>query len=320
MSANSCASRHRLRSGVRDGLTALCLILLVMLWPCKLAGAQASSLQANLSETQKLWVSQHPEIEYAAEADYGPFIYLDQQGEVKGLSVDVLNLVAAKTGLKFKAGPASNLASILALAQQQKLSMITSLRATPERSAYLNFSMPYASIPAVLALPEKQALKQLSELSGKRIAVGKGYAVEHYVRTTYPEINWHSVPDDNSALKALQLGEVDGVVADLASLIFLRNHPDSPKFVIAGKLGFTYELSFAFNKNQSELAAIVQAGLLAITPAERDLLLSKWMPAEQSINPLDYRALFIILLSLILASWFAYRYFRQRRKIAETLS
>ncbi len=315
MSANSAVRDQQV--AVCISVTSLCqfsciILIIGLLLVSATAMAQETTLKAKLNTAQKLWISQHPEVEYALEADYGPFIYLDQQGEVKGLSVDVLKLISSKTGLRFKPGPPSHLAAILAQAQMQKLALITSLRATPERSGFLNFSSPYAAIPAVLVLAERQPLKTLSELKGRRIAVGKAYAVEQFVRSTYPEIEWQSVPDDLSALKALQLGEVEGVVADLASLNFLRSHPDSPKFAVAAKVGFTYELSFAFSKDQTELAAIVQAGLLAISPTERDNLLNKWMPAEADINPQDYRLISVILLSLLLASWFAFRHFRRR--------
>lgn len=276
--------------------------------PCR---AQAVAQPAHLSAEQIEWVRQHPQVEYALEADYGPFIYLDKNGVVNGLSVDILQLIGNKTGLLFKPGPPQNLATILKQAHAQQITMITSLRATPERSAFLNFSSPYASIPAILALPTTQPSLHLRDMKGKPIAVGQGYAVEHFVRDTYPEVNWHTVSDDLSALKAMQAGQVDGVVADQASLQFLSSFADTPTFQLASKVGYTYELSFAFSKSQTELAAIVQAGLQAISPLERDRILTKWMPPQQAVSLLDYRALIWIGLSLLLSIGFAWRFYRQ---------
>ncbi len=289
--------------------SCLTLMLILTAYYSQLALAQSDVHVAKLTASQRQWISQQGPIEFAVESDYGPFIFLDHEGEVKGLSVDVLQLIGRKTGLNFVPGPPSHLAEILKQAQANQIKLITSLRATPERSAFLNFSAAYASIPAVLALPLGYGNLLLRDLAGKRVAVGQGYAVEQFVRDTYPEVQWIAVPDDLHGIKAMQAGDVVAVVADLASLHFLRRFADTPEFQIAGKIGYTYELSFAFSKSQTELAAIVQAGLQAISPEQRDGLLTKWMPPPQTFSPWDYQVLPWILLSLVLAGWFAFRYF-----------
>ena len=121
------------------------------------------------------WLSQHPSVRYAPEADYGPFVYVEKDGVPLGMSVDFLKLISSKTGLQFQALPAQPLSDNLALAKKGGVEVITSLRPTPERAQFLAFTTPYVSIPAVLVVKKAQSAQTtLSQMQGKKIAVGKG--------------------------------------------------------------------------------------------------------------------------------------------------
>ncbi len=95
----------------------LALMLILTAYYSQLALAQSDAHVAKLTASQRQWISQQGPIEFAVESDYGPFIFLDHEGEVKGLSVDVLQLIGRKTGLNFVPGPPSHLAEILKQAQ-----------------------------------------------------------------------------------------------------------------------------------------------------------------------------------------------------------
>ncbi|MFZ6673507.1 transporter substrate-binding domain-containing protein [Undibacterium sp. Xuan67W] len=149
--------------------------------------ANAAIAKSGLSESQQTWIKAHPVIQYAPEVDYGPFIYVNKQKKVDGLSVDFLKLLEQKTGLQFIPTDPLSLNDNLTKAKLHQVDMLTSLRPNPQRAEYLGFTQAYVSIPAILVLSkEEKNKKSLGDMAAMRVAVGKGYAVEAYVREKFP--------------------------------------------------------------------------------------------------------------------------------------
>ncbi|MEC5163825.1 MULTISPECIES: transporter substrate-binding domain-containing protein [unclassified Janthinobacterium] len=247
------------------------------LWLCQ-AAALAAPAMADLSAAQRAWVARQAPVRYAPERDYGPFVYLDGDNVVRGLSVDVLALIGEKTGLRFVAAEALPLEVNLDKAKRGAVDMLTSLRPTPERAAFLGFTSAYVAIPAALIRRGDQpAGLALRDMRGRRVALGKGYAVEHFVRARYPQVQWLALASDDAALAALVAGQVDGVVADVASLQFLAQRRGWSQLVVAGHVGFDYPLSFAYRKDLPMLGEVLQQGLRSISAAERRHLLARWL-------------------------------------------
>lgn len=270
---------------------------------------------ADLSQEQLDWIKQHPVHSYAPEADYGPFIYVDANGKPLGLSVDFLDLLSKKTGLQFQAQPAAPLSENLEKAKRREVDLITSLRPTPERAQYLDFTTPYVSIPAILALRPGQK-GSLSDMKGRKIAVGKGYAVEGFVREKYKDVEWVSLPSDGEALQQMAAGKVDGAVLDAASLQFLLSQPGMPKAQAGAAIGFEYPLSFAYRKDKPELGEILRKGMQAISVAERDQLLQRWIPADSrqtgGSNPILPAGALLVTAGIALALLFRHRSGKQQ--------
>ncbi|MGY0194060.1 transporter substrate-binding domain-containing protein [Leptothrix sp. BB-4] len=221
-----------------------------------------------------------PAVRFAPESDYGPFVYRDADGRVRGLSVDLLNRVAMHAGLSLQVLPARPLAEILAGARRGEVDVITSLRPTPERAAFLGFTRPYVQVDAIVVGRSGGARPDLGSLDGRAVAVGSGYAVEAFVRSGYPRIRWQPVADDHAALKLLRAGHVDAVVADVASVHFIRTRERWSDLALGRSVGFSYPLSFAWRKDMPALGAALEAGLTAMTPAERAEVLARWLPPE----------------------------------------
>lgn len=283
------------------------LYALAPLW-LAFATAQAAPV---LSPALQSWVKQHPVQSWAPEADYGPFVYLEGQ-EARGLSVDFLQLIGKKTGLELRTLPAAALAENLEKVKQKQVDILTSLRPTPERAEILGFTSAYVSIPAILAVTaDKKADNTLEKMHGRKVAVGKGYAVERFVREKYPQVTWVAVASDGVGLQELNAGKVDGLVVDAASLEFLQARA-SKRAIPVAKLGFEYPLSFAFRKDKPELGQVLEAGLRSISVAERDKILAQWMPKPEH-KPKNWP---VIGASLLLAAGIAISLLLRQRKPA----
>lgn len=244
-------------------------------------------------------------IRFAPEKDYAPFVSVTPTGQVQGLSMDVLDLLKPRLGAELQILPADNLTHILQAARRGEVDLISSLRPTPERAEFLAFTDPYVKVPAVFVVSAGTQAPSLKDLAGRPVAVGKGYAVESFVRANYPQVRWVAVPDDVSALRLLMRGDVDGVVADVASVSDATRHSGIEGVKVAETLPFEYELSFAYRKDLPALGSALNAGLKEITPATRQTLLKRWIDTEalayEDARSTSVRKLGIALFVLVLA-------------------
>lgn len=252
------------------------LALLLLLLAACTAQAQA------LDDAQRDWLQRIGPVRFAPERDYPPFVFQREDGRLDGLSVQLLHEVQRRTGLQLALLPARPLAEQLALARERRADLLSSLRPTPERAAFLLFTEPYVRVPALLVVrggaPSPPTLDQMA---GRRVAVGAGYAVESVVRGRHPAVAWQPVADDGVALRGVADGRFDAAVTDAASLAHLRRGGALGTLAVAGHVAFEYELAFAVRSDWPQLRDIVDAGLRAIPVAERRALVERWIPEAE---------------------------------------
>lgn len=235
-----------------------------------------------------------PEIvRFAPERDYGPFVFADDQGQVKGLSVDLLARLAPAAGLQLQTLPPAPLAQQLALLRAGGADLVSSLRPTPERAEYLAFTRPYVNVPAILVVRGTDARvpqsadgrAALQQLAGRAVSVGAGYAVEGFARERFPQVAWAPVPDDVQALQGVQDGRFDAAVVDAASAAFITQRHRMGTLSSAGPIGFDYALSLAVPKARADLVQRLDAAIVALPLQERSEIQQRW------IGPLSGSAL-----------------------------
>lgn len=242
----------------------------LLMWACA-APAQAAEAQT---------------VRFAPERDYGPFVFADDDGTVRGLSVDLLARLAPSAGLRLQTLPPAPLADQLALLRAGRADLVSSLRPTPERAEYLAFTRPYVTVPAIVVMPSAAAAARppnadgqaaLLSLAGRAVAVGAGYAVEGFARERFAQVRWMPVPDDVQALRGVLEGRFDAAVVDAASAAFITQRHRMTGLDSAGPIGFDYALSLAVPKARADLVQRLDAAILALPLQERTDIQQRWM-------------------------------------------
>jgi ABC-type amino acid transport substrate-binding protein len=267
------------------GLALACVGVACAQQPPVLPQPNSSRSEVAASEPALVrWLATQPEFKLGVERDYGPFVFLGDNGEVQGLSVDALALVAGHVGLRYATARAGPLNELLQAAKQGQLDVLTSLRETAERAEYLLFTAPYASVPAVVVSRSSAAIG-LADLTGKSVGVGKGYAVEVFVRYRFPAVVWQAMPDDVAVLKALAQGQLDAAVVDLASFAFVQRRYQLPDLKQGQPVGFEYALIFAVRKDLPQLRDALDIGVRALSANDRRLLRDRWLATSVGAVP-----------------------------------
>lgn len=239
-----------------------------------------------LDAAQARWLAQHGPVRFAPERDFGPFIFADAQGQVRGISIDLLEEIGRDTGLALSTLPPQPLAQVLQSVRERRADLAAALRPTPERAAYLRFTRPYVNVPAVLVVRRGASkARSLSELGGQAVAVGAGYAVEAVVRERHAAVKWQAVSDDAVALHGVAEGRYAAAVCDSASLAFVARRDGLDALVAVSRVGFDYSLSFAVRSDWPELQQILDQGLVQLPAARRQELVERWLAPVELDEP-----------------------------------
>lgn len=258
-----------------------------------------------------------PAVRLAVERDYPPFVFAGPNQQAAGLSIDMLRLVQEATGLRVVEQPAAPLQSLLDDLRQGRADLITSLRPTPERAMFLEFTRPYIQVPAILVVrndhPAQTSTDALHALQGRPVAVGHGYAVEAVMRKAHPQVAWQAVSNDTLALQGVADGRFEAAVADAASVAYTVQTAGLTTLRSAGRVGFDYGLSFGIRLGQPGLRERLDAAIQSIPYEKRQAVIDRWLQPLNAASlgkAAQWPALLgtgLLVLGLLLLGWKAWR-------------
>ena len=245
--------------------------------------------KVSLSPTEQAWLNAHPVIRVHNEWNWPPFNY-NEDGEPMGLSIDYMNLLASRIGIKVKYIP-GEWGELLDQAFNKKLDVMLNIVKTPERQKHLLYTDTYVKNPNVIITREESSISDTQSLFGKKVAYPEGWFYDEVLKTTFPEIIRVPMKDTLETLKAIQFGKTDAALGELAVANYLIRENLLTGLAIKG----TFEsgnpeiekLNIAVRNDWPILATILDKALLSITPEEHRQLQSKWIGELRGTDDVD---------------------------------
>lgn len=230
-------------------------------------GGQANEGNQQGSE-QKEGAAEQLEIVVGTDAAYAPFESVDPSGKIVGFDIDVMNAIAEEANLKVTYQNTAWEGIFLTLQNGERDALISAITITDERAKTMDFSEPYFEATQLIAIPEGSKITKFEDLKeGYKVGVQTGTTGDEAVSELLGRTNTSIARFDTTplALKELENGGVDAVVADNAVVLeYIKNNPGS-KFTAVSDENFPKEFyGIAVNKGNSELLDRINQGLKAI--------------------------------------------------------
>ncbi len=277
-----------------------------------------------LSPEEVFWLeSRNNTIVAYPEKNNPPFSYKSAGGNIQGLSVDYLELIAEKINTKITYLSPQSRSQILEEFTKGKGDVIVGLMETEERGADFIFTDSYVTVPTVIIARkdfEQRTSLTLNDFNGKRVSVIDGSVLEEYIHKNYPRVIIEDVSDNEVSLQQIILGEVDAGVMDIASLSFYVSKQVLNSVKIVGNTGLDYKPALALLKDKAILQSILEKGMTQISSSDRTLLIDKWITTfdeETEGSSIFYffknnsNQLYFLILILFLA-FIAYLFFKRK--------
>lgn len=286
-----------------------------------------------LSQREESWIKRHPVASVVVNEAYAPLTFFDSDGNFRGISADLLELIRLRTGLRFEIRRSRNDAEMIKQIDNHQADLIAALLPTAEREETLNFSRPYLENSYVL-LTRKSAdsATNLGQLKGKQVAIAQGNPMVEYLRRDFPRINLIETADTFSAVSLLAEGHVDGAVNSLViANYFISSRIFDRALQITTTIGTGQAaFSLATARDNTELSSIINKALLSIAPEELGVINGRWRGYSTAAQNTwrNYQRLFYqviigaCLVLLLLLAWNAYmrRQIKQRRAAERALN
>tara|TARA_R110002096_G_scaffold436071_1_gene666827 strand:- start:1269 stop:3707 length:2439 start_codon:yes stop_codon:yes gene_type:complete len=255
------------------------------------ASAQDIPNKVSLTEEEQNWIAQHPTITAVNNTAYAPYDFISA-GESAGLSIDYLNLLASKVGLKVKYENYGTWSENLKMGIEQKINILPALSETEERKRYFNFSAPYIIDRLVFwGRVGSEKVNDIKDLKDKKIGLIEGDAIFTSYQKHYPDLNYVEFNTSMEALRALTLNEIDIFPHENIPIRFSITQNNIQNIEIIGD-GFVIEESkldqrIAVHKDNPILMNIINKSIAIVSNEEFEAVFDKWIKPDQTINNLD---------------------------------
>ena len=238
-----------------------------------------------LTAEERAWIKSNPRIRVHNEMDWPPFNFVEK-GTPKGYSIDLMNLLAKKVGLKveYVTGPTWN--EFLEMMKRGDLDVMLNIVKTPERLNYMLYTPPYASNPNVILSRLDAPFKNVEQLSGKTVSLPKGFFYEEILKRDYPQINLLLTKNILEAMKAVIFGSAEAAFGELAVFNYFLSEHMMTDLVVSGEVNIGDPelslLNIATRKDLPLLASILTKGVTSISREEEKRLKERWLVGTET--------------------------------------
>ena len=221
----------------------------------------------------------YDEIVFAVDSTWPPFEYIDENKEIVGFSIDLVNAMGEAAGFVPKFVSTAWDGIFVGLANGEYDAISSSVTITEERAQTMDFSEPYFNAGQILAMrnDNSQGVSQLSDLAGRTVGAQLG-TVGAFLVEENADIELKTYDTIGLAIEDLANGNIDGIVADTPLVAdMLKNEKYTDLFVTVGDPMTKEEYGFVVDKGETELLEKINAGLKAVKDnGTYDEILKKW--------------------------------------------
>jgi len=237
--------------------------------------------QLDLTKEEKIFLTQHSIITAQNEADYPPYNF-NENGQPKGFSIDYLNLLAKRLGIKIKYISGHTWSEYMEMIRNDKIDVMLNIMRTPKREKFLHFTQPYAGTKKAI-FTNNSSIKTLRNLDGKTVSVVKGYFMQHFLEAYHPDIKLKLEDGARDCIVSVKNGSSSATVGSSAIMQYLMR--DNKLYLAYGHLikdrRLSLDLNIATSSNKSILRDILQKAMYTVSNRELNTLKEKWIGSKE---------------------------------------
>lgn len=242
--------------------------------------ARPSEATIEFTDAELDWIENHQLVRYAPDIGFGPIEYVDDDGSLKGASIDYLDWISTSTGITFEPVIYDNWSDVIEGAQAKAIDLIVATKTAP-REEYLIFTEAFIAVPnVIITQSDWEGEVSLEGLSGAELLVLEDYAIQDYIEHYYPDISLLPVLTIDEGISRVSLGTDEYMAVSLAQASYFMKEKTITNLKVSGDTHYDNELSFAVRDDWKILRDIIDKALLAMPAETKKEVYSKWVHLE----------------------------------------
>ena len=256
----------------------------------------------DLTPQELKWLARNKVIKVGIDQTATPLEAINENDEIEGILGDFLNILAKKLNITFVWSANNNFAEGIKKTISGETHIISVFR-SPEREKELILTEPYFyASQMIFAREDRGVVGNMQGLSNNTLVQIKGYTVNNWVKSNYPNIKIVTVDTIPQAIKMLSAGKVDAFIGNIITTSHYIAQGGYVNINVIGDTNFESDLVIGISKKFPELGSALKKALNSITEAEKAEIATNWLTLKVE-NKLDYTLIIaIVIISIIVIS------------------
>ncbi|MTJ93289.1 MAG: transporter substrate-binding domain-containing protein [Desulfovibrio sp.] len=227
-----------------------------------------------LTPTERSWIANHPSVRVAIEDDWHPIEFVDSEGALNGLGLNILQLAGRYLNISMQPVAASVL-NDTSSAHQADVEPF--LEGTPAADGPWLFTNPVMQLPlAVVTLDSERMVTTSGDLAGKSVGVHDHAGLADYLRAQLPHSKIVTVPNQDVGLAAVQNGQLDALVGLALSVEYLVVNKNLRDLRVGLLPQLQYPMRIAVRSDWPILVDILNKGLDNVPQDQITAVSNRW--------------------------------------------
>ncbi|QYJ96032.1 transporter substrate-binding domain-containing protein [Shewanella alkalitolerans] len=279
-----------------------------------------------ITEEQRRYLDSLGTLKVGYLAAWAPMEYQGPSGEFMGINSEISHWVAEQLGLTIEGVPFDRWSSLLEALKQGDIDIVGSVAHTPEREREMVFTTPYWPSPWGLVTNLSQVtVFNLSQMSGKRLAIVEGYHLIANLMNKALGIELVIVPNSRAGVDAVAQGKADAFIEKVINMTMVLKESDYKALKMSVLADFSQQQShFALSPKFDALVPLWDQAIAQITPERQEEIYQHWVKEEPSSWRawVNYQSAFYLLalLSFVVFVYLIWRAQRSRLAAAKELA
>ncbi len=243
---------------------------------------EAQEFNIRLTPNEKAWLEKNQNIRVAVKSGWMPIEFKLESEKHRGLSIDYLTRLANLLQVNFI------IMDYHDNIEPEEADVISGVsNKSLKNPKFRSLNQPFLVFPLAIYTnkhtKKDSKITSLEDLDNARVAIFRGGPLGQKIRDNYPKIKLVYVDIADEALEELRVGTVDAYVGNEMVIDYNIAFNRLKYAEKSGLTPFSSEVSMAVSSDRPELASILEKGLSAIEPDNKELL-EKWRVNDPKIN------------------------------------
>lgn len=242
-----------------------------------------------LSAEEQRFLAKFPVLQVHNEQNWPP-INFNEAGQPMGYSIDYMNLLAERLGVKVAYQTDGQWSDYMRRLQRGELDIMLNITKTADRQKDFLFTPPYLQASSGIYVRTgsvNESVRSLKDLAGKRVAVPRGFFLQEMLARFYPEVIIVPYPDSVASLEAVSAGDADAIIGRTGVISYLIRQyfiPNLSLVSVVDDTRFTSDMRLAVRKDRPLLRDILTKAMNTLSEEEIAALRQRWGQSSPTSN------------------------------------